>query len=130
MEKIRRNYPDIAPAGPTYNRAIRSGNWLFISGCTARGTPSQGKSLMEQLRITLDRIMRIVAAEGGTPGDIVKITTYVTSIADWRTHGDEQQSLFTEYFKGEFPANTLVEIRALAEPGLEVEIEATALLDS
>ena len=67
MEKIRRHYPDIAPAGPTYNRAIRSGNWLFISGCTARGTPSQGKSLMEQLRVTLDRIMRIVTVEGGTP---------------------------------------------------------------
>jgi 2-iminobutanoate/2-iminopropanoate deaminase len=97
MEKIRRNYPDIAPAGPTYNRAIRSGNWLFISGCTARGTPSQGKSLMEQLCVTLDRIMRIVAAEGGKPGDIVKITTYVTSIADWRTHGDEQQSLFIDW---------------------------------
>lgn len=130
MEKIRRNYPDIAPAGPTYNRAIRSGHWLFISGCTARGTPSQGKSLMEQLRVTLDRIMRIVTAEGGTPGDIVKITTYVTSIADWRAQVDEQQTLFTECFKGEFPTNTLVEIRALAEPGLDVEIEATVLLDS
>jgi 2-iminobutanoate/2-iminopropanoate deaminase len=129
MEKIRRNYPDIAPAGPTYNRAIRSGNWLFISGCTARGTPAQGKPLMEQLRVTLDRITRIVAAEGGQPGDIVKITTYVTSIAAWRAHVSEQQALFTEYFHGEFPTNTLVEIGALAEPGLDVEIEATALLD-
>jgi 2-iminobutanoate/2-iminopropanoate deaminase len=130
MEKIRRNYPDIAPAGPTYSRAIRSGNWLFISGCTARGTPSQGKSLMEQLRVTLDRIIRIVASEGGKPGDIVKITTYVTSMTDWRAHVDEQQTLFTEYFRGEFPTNTLVEIRALAEPGLDVEIEATGLLNS
>jgi 2-iminobutanoate/2-iminopropanoate deaminase len=129
MEKIRRNYPDIAPAGPTYNRAIRSGQWLFISGCTARGTPAQGKSLMEQLRVTLDRVTRIVAVEGGKPGDIVKITTYVTSIADWRAHVGEQQALFAEYFKGEFPTNTLVEIRALAEPGLDVEIEAIALLD-
>jgi 2-iminobutanoate/2-iminopropanoate deaminase len=129
VEKIRRNYPDIAPAGPTYNRAIRSGQWLFISGCTARGTPAQGKSLMEQLRVTLDRITRIVAAEGGQPGDVVKITTYVTSIADWRAQIHEQEALLTEYFKGEFPANTLVEIRALAEPGLDVEIEATVLLD-
>ena len=32
--------------------------------------------------------------------------------------------------QGEFPTNTLVEIRALAEPGLDVEIEATVLLDS
>jgi 2-iminobutanoate/2-iminopropanoate deaminase len=130
MEKIRRNYPDIAPAGPTYNRAIRSGQWLFISGCTARGTTAQGQPLMEQLRVTLDRINRIVAVEGGTPGDIVKITTYVTSIADWRAHISEQQALFMEYFQGEFPTNTLVEIGALAEPGLDVEIEATAMLDS
>ena len=55
-------------------------------------------------------------AEGGSPGDIVKITTYVTSINDWRASALEQQSLFNEYFKGEYPANTLVEITALAEP--------------
>ncbi len=55
-------------------------------------------------------------AEGGSPGDIIKITTYVTSINDWRASGLEQQSLFNEYFKGEYPANTLVEITALAEP--------------
>jgi enamine deaminase RidA (YjgF/YER057c/UK114 family) len=101
---------------------------LFIAGCTARGADAQGKSLIEQLRVTLDRITRIVAAEGGSPADIVKITTFVTSIADWRAHGSEGQSLFQEFFRGEYPANTLVEIGALAEPGLDVEIEATAVL--
>ena len=128
MKKIRRDYPDIAPSGPTYSRTVRTGNLLFIAGCTARGTDSQGQPLMEQLRVTLDRITRIVAAEGGVPGDIVKITTYVTSIADWRANASEQQSLFKEFFKGEYPANTLVEITALAEPGLDVEIEAIAEL--
>ena len=55
-------------------------------------------------------------AEGGSPGDIVKITTCVTSINDCRASAMEQQSLINEYFKGEYPANTLVEITALAEP--------------
>ena len=128
MEKIRRNYPDIAPSGPTFSRAVRAGNLLFVAGCTARGTDAQGKGLMEQLRVTLDRIIRIVAAEGGNPGDIVKITTFVTSIPDWNAHNDENQALFKEFFKGEYPANTLVEIGALAEPGLDVEIEAIAEL--
>ena len=128
MEKIRRNYPDIAPSGPTFSRGVRVGNFLFIAGCTARGTESQGKALMDQLRVTLDRITRIVRAEGGTPSDIVKITTFVTSIPDWRAHNDEQQALFTEYFRGDYPANTLVEITALAEDGLDVEIEAIAEL--
>ena len=41
MEKIRREYPDIAPAGPNYARAVVAGNMLFISGCTAKGTKAQ-----------------------------------------------------------------------------------------
>ena len=57
MDKIRRNYQDIAPSGPTYSRLIRSGNLVFIAGCTARGTDGQGKAMIEQLDITLDRIV-------------------------------------------------------------------------
>ena len=128
MEKIRHNHPDIAPSGASYSRTVRAGNLLFIAGCTARGTEAQGKDLMTQLRVTLDRIVRVVAAEGGTPGDIVKITTYVTSIEDWRDDTAAQDYLFAEFFKGAYPVNTLVEIGALAEPGLDVEIEAIAEL--
>lgn len=128
MEKIRKNYPDIAPSGPTFSRGVRVGNLLFIAGCTARGTDAQGAGMMDQLRVTLDRIVRIVAEEGGAPSDIVKITTYVTSIPAWRDAGEQQTALFTEYFQGDYPANTLVEIAALAEPGLDVEIEAIAEL--
>ena len=76
MDKTRSNYPDIAPSGPTYSRVVRSGNLVFIAGCTARGTEGQGKPVMEQLRVTLDRIIRIVEAEGGAPKDITKITTF------------------------------------------------------
>ena len=50
MEKIRKNYPDIAPAGSTFSRGVRVGNLLFIAGCTARGTDAQGGSMSEQLR--------------------------------------------------------------------------------
>lgn len=128
-DKIRRNYPDIAPSGPTFSRVVRAGNLIFIAGCTARGTAGQGKPVMEQLRVTLDRILRIVEAEGGSAKDITKITTFVTSIPDWQANGEEQQTIFEDYFKGTYPANTLVEITALAEPGLDVEIEAIAVID-
>ena len=124
MEKIRKNYPDIAPSGPTFSRGVRAGSALYIAGCTARGTDAQGRPMMEQLRVTLDRIVRIVAEEGGVPSDIVKITTFVTSIPQWRADRERQEALFAEYFQGQYPANTLVEITALAEDGLDVEIEA------
>lgn len=128
MAIVRRDYPDIAPAGPSYSRGVRSGNLFFIAGCTARGTSAQGNALMDQLRVTLDRITRILAEEGGDASNIVKITTFVTSISDWRANAAEQQLVFEQVFKGEYPANTLVEIAALAEPGLDVEIEAIAVL--
>jgi len=129
MAAIRRDYPDIAPAGPSYSRGVRSGNMLYISGCTARGTDAQGKALIDQLRVTLDRITRIAQAEGGPSADIVKITVFVTSIADWRALGEGQEAMFAKYFQGRYPANTLVEIGALAEPGLDVEIEAIVVLE-
>ena len=128
MEKIRKNYPDIAPSGPTFSRSVRAGNTLYIAGCTARGADAQGRSVMEQLEVTLDRITRIVAEEGGSPSDIVKITTYVTSIPQWRAERERQEALFAQYFQNEYPANTLVEIAALAEEGLDVEIEAIVVL--
>ncbi len=129
MEKVRNNHPDIAPSGATFSRSVRAGNTLYIAGCTARGTDAQGQPIMEQLQVTLDRIVRIVAAEGGSPSDIVKITTFVTSIPRWREERERQEALFAEYFQGEYPANTLVEITALAEEGLDVEIEAIVALD-
>ena len=52
----------------------------------------------------------------------------VCPLEDWLDDATEQQALFAEFFKGEYPANTLVEITALAEPGLDVEIEAIVSL--
>ena len=128
MEKIRKNYPDIAPSGPTFSRGVRVGNLLFIAGCTARGTEAQGQGMLEQIEVTLDRIARIVQEEGGRASDIVKITTFVTSVPAWQEVREGQEALFARCFEGEYPANTLVEITALAEPGLDVEIEAIAEL--
>ena len=128
MAVEHRNYPDIAPAGPTYSRGTKAGNLLFVSGCTARGSEAQGKPLMEQLDETLKRVVGVVRAEGGNPGDIAKITSFVTSIADWNNNSDRQAELFAKHFEGKYPANSLIEISALAEPGLDVEIEAIAVL--
>ena len=83
MEKTRREYPDIAPAGPTFARAVRVDGTLYISGCTARGTDAQGGPAIEQFKVVWDRLIRIVEAEGGTATDIVKITTFVTDMREW-----------------------------------------------
>ena len=129
MKKTRRYFKDIYPAGPTYARAIRTGDFLFISGCTARGSNAQGRSPVDQLKVILDRITRMVAKEGGKPSDIVKFTTYVTNINNWWPITGNHKEIYDQYFNGEFPTNSIVEVTSLAEPGLDIEIEATAMLD-
>ena len=129
MKKTRNNHEDIYPAGPHYVRAIRAGDTLYLSGITARNSDADGGPPMDQLRVTLDRIARIVAAEGGRPSDIVMMTTYVTDMAEFWPIEEEQMSVWEEYFQGEWPTNSYVEVSALAEPGLTVEITATAVLD-
>ncbi len=129
MAITRNNHEDIYPAGPTYVRAVRAGNTLYLSGCTARNSPAEGGPVLDQLRVVLDRIVRIVEAEGGKPSNVVAITTYVTDMRlFWPIEG-EQKQIYEETFKGEWPTNSYVQVVALAEPGLDVELTATAVLD-
>ena len=128
MKITRNNHEDIYPAGPTYVRAVRAGDMLYVSGCTARNSDAQGGPMVEQLRVTLDRIVRIVEAEGGTAASIVSMTTYTTDMREmWPIEG-AQQEIWEHYFKGDWPTNAYVEITALADPGLDVELTAIAAL--
>ena len=130
MPVERRQYPDIAPrAYETYSRAVKVGNLLYLSGCTAYGSSAQGGSLVEQLEVTLERVTGVVKAEGGEVSNIFKIITFVTSIADWNNNEEEVAKLFARYFEGQYPANSLIGISELAKPGLDVEIEAIAVLE-
>ena len=128
MKIVRNNHEDIYPAGPTYVRAVRAGDTLYVSGCTARNSEAEGGPMVEQLRVTLDRIVHIVEAEGGAAANIVSMTTYTTDMTDmWPIEG-VQQEIWEHYFQGDWPANAYVEVTALAEPGLDVELTAIAAL--
>ena len=129
MKKVRKNYEDIYAAGPTYIRGIRAGDTLYLSGVTARYSDADGGAPMDQLRVVLERITRIVAAEGGDPSDIVMITTYVTNMKDFWPIEGEQREIYEGFFKGEYLTNSYVEVSALAEPGLSIELTATAVID-
>ena len=63
-------------------------------------------------RATLGRIIAIVADEGGLPSVVVKLTSYVTNMADSYPIPDDHAALYQEYLRRENPANTLVQVRA------------------
>ena len=68
------------------------------------------------------KIRHCVEAAGGDMADIVKVTMFVTDI----TQREKVWPARREFFTGNFPASTLVQVAALANPALKVEIEAIA----
>ena len=129
MGKIRRDYKNIHPSSPISSRGIKSGNMLFISGTTANNSSAEYGNPMQQLRVVLDRITKMVISEGGHPSDIVRLTTFVTKIDDWFPLEGEIVDVFTEFFGGQKPTNAIMEVSRLAMPYLVVEIEATVMFD-
>lgn len=127
--KLRRDYPQIAPtAGSGYVRAIRAGDTLYISGCTAIFTLAAHAGIVEQGRVALERIRGIVEAEGLTSADVVRLTTFVTDIAQYRAHATAWLAMVQDVFRGgPYPANSLIGCAALVNPDLLVEIDAVAV---
>ena len=127
MEKSYHMYEDIAPVMANYSRAVRAGDFFFITGTTSGGSVAEQGDMAAQLRETLDRIRRILEREGLSIADVVKFNTYVTSISEWQENGAEINGIFAELFQGNYPAHTLIGISELAGTNVKVEVEATAV---
>jgi enamine deaminase RidA (YjgF/YER057c/UK114 family) len=75
-----------------------------------------------QGKVIFTKIRNLLEAAGGSMADVVKVTIFVTDI----TQREKVWQARREFFTGNFPASTLVQVAALANPSLRVEIEAVA----
>lgn len=75
-----------------------------------------------QTRRTLENIQAVLASVGGVMGDIVSLTHYVTDIGKFMETGDIRR----QFFREPYPVTTTVQVAALYDPGLLVEITAIA----
>ncbi|WP_407873102.1 RidA family protein [Paenibacillus sp. P36] len=116
-----------SPWEPTvgYCRAIRVGNRIEVAGTTAMrdGEVVGEGSAYEQARYVLETIEKALLELGATMSDVIRTRMFVTDISLWeefgRAHG--------EYFRDVQPVATMVEVKALIDPRLMIEIEVEAL---
>jgi len=116
------------PPPGTFSRAIQVGDQLFVAGMTAN-SPSGiegGDSMYDQTRAVFTKIKHLVEAAGGMMNDIVKMTGFITDIAK----RDDYLRARRDFFTSDPPASTLVEVTALAAPGLMIEVEVMAIVGS
>ena len=109
-----------------YCHVVRSGRLLWISGMV--GVASDGsipEDTVEQFRIALDTIGRCLHHAGGGPEQVVKVQVFMTDISERALINPVRVAWFGTHR----PASTLVEVPALVDPRMKVEIEAVACLD-
>lgn len=110
-----------------FSRALRVGNWVFVSGTTATDADGAligaGDAYAQTVAI-LEKIARALHEAEATMADVVRTRIYVTNADDWEAIGRAH----ARYFADVRPANTLVEVRRLVGTGYLVEIDADALI--
>ena len=110
-----------------YTDAVRAGNLLFVSGSVA--VDADGKLVGEgdvvaQARQVFANIGLCLEAAGASFADVIKVTTFLTDVADRAVINPVRQ----EFFGDARPASTLVEVSALVLPEFLIEAEAVALI--
>ncbi len=111
-----------------YSRAVRTGNMVFVAGTTAVNEKGEIVGINDpyaQASFIYKKIEKALQEAGASLTDVVRIRTFVTDISRW----EEVAKAQGEVFKNIRPAATLVEITALVDPNLLVEIEADAVIE-
>jgi enamine deaminase RidA (YjgF/YER057c/UK114 family) len=127
LESMRTPVP--GPIGHlfAYSAAVRVGNQVWVSGAAPYDRDGRlvgADDPYQQARQAIANLAEALHSVGADLGDVVATRIYVVDIDAWRAVGRAHG----EAFRTILPAATLVEVRRLLGPGMQVEIEAEAIL--
>ena len=113
------------PAPKLWSNCLVCDGIAYIAGLTSRnadGITIDGIDEYEQTKIIFQKHKALIEAAGGKMADFTKLTIFVTRIENNKQVWEAR----SEFFRGNFPACSLVEVSKLATPKIYVEIEGVA----
>lgn len=124
---------EISSGGPFedivgYVRAVRVGNTIAVSGTTAAlpdGTVFGGDDIYLQATRCFAVIAKALEEAGASLRDVIRTRMFVTDITRW----EEVARAHAEAFRTVRPAATMVQVAALIDPAMLIEIEVDAVAE-
>ena len=113
------------PAPELWSNCIVCDGIAYIAGLTSRnadGITIDGTNEYEQTKIIFQKHKALIEAASGKMADFTKLTIFVT----WIQNNKQVWKARAEFFEGDFPACSLMEVSNLAGPDIYVEIEGIA----
>ena len=108
-----------------YSRAVKVGNRIYVTGTTALGEDGDiigGDNAYEQAKQCIRNIEKALQRLGAGLEHVVRTRMFVTDISRWEEYGRAHG----EFLRDVMPATTMVEVSALIDPRMLIEIEADA----
>jgi enamine deaminase RidA (YjgF/YER057c/UK114 family) len=107
-----------------YSRAVAAGDFIFVSGCTsvADGVFVHEGDAGAQAAQCIANVADALERLGAGLADVVRTRMFVTDISRWEEYGRAHGAAFGDVL----PATSMIEVAALIDPRMLVEVEADA----
>jgi enamine deaminase RidA (YjgF/YER057c/UK114 family) len=107
-----------------YSRAVAAGDYIFVTGCTSvrDGEIVHDGDPKAQAEQAIGNVAAALEALGAALSDVVRTRIFVTDISQWPEVGEAHRTAFA----AGWPATSMVQVAALIDPRLLVEVEAVA----
>jgi 2-iminobutanoate/2-iminopropanoate deaminase len=113
-----------APPQGAYSQGFRAGDFIFVTG-TGPVDPAtnqmSGETIEEQTELTIRNMESILAADGATLADVVKVTAHLSDITLFSRYNTTYAGIFSK----PYPVRTTVE-SGFADPKMLIELDCVA----
>jgi enamine deaminase RidA (YjgF/YER057c/UK114 family) len=132
VSELRRVNPEslVAPSGFSHAVTATGGTLVFLAGQTALEASGLivGDGIVAQVEQALTNLLAALAAAGGAPEHLAKVTIYAVDPEDYRAHATEIGAVWQRLAGRDYPAMALIGIVRLWDTEALVELEGIAVL--
>ncbi|GLX21297.1 MULTISPECIES: RidA family protein [Streptomyces] len=131
MSPERLNPPELSPAtGFSHAVSATGSRIVFLAGQTALDGSGKvvGDSLPEQFERALANLLTALAAAGGHPSDLARVTVYAVDVEAYRAHAAELGRVWRRLAGRDYPAMAVVGVVRLWDTEAQLELDGIAVL--